>query len=66
MSRIGNKAIPVPKGVKVELRDHTVKTAGPKGELTWRYPDGIKVDFDSSAAMIRVSRERYGQRREML
>jgi large subunit ribosomal protein L6 len=57
MSRIGKKPIPVPKGVKVELRDHTVKTTGPKGELSWRYPDGVKVAFDSAASLIQVDRE---------
>ena len=57
MSRIGKKPIAVPKGVKVELRDRTVKTTGPKGELSWRYPEGIKVDFDSAAGQIKVERE---------
>ncbi len=56
MSRIGNKAIAVPKNVKVELRDHTVKTSGPKGELSWQYPDGVAVEFDASAGQIRVTR----------
>lgn len=55
MSRIGKKAIPVPAGVKVTLADHTVKTSGPKGELTWRYPDEIAVEYDSAANEIRIS-----------
>lgn len=56
MSRIGKKPIPVPSGVKVELTDHTVKTSGPKGELTWRHPDEIAVAYDASAGEIRVTR----------
>lgn len=56
MSRIGNKAIAVPKGVKVELRDKTVKTSGPKGELTWKFPEGVSVEYDAGASMIRVQR----------
>ena len=56
MSRIGKKPIPVPSVVKVELADHTVKTTGPKGELTWRHPDEIAVAYDASAAEIRVTR----------
>jgi len=56
MSRIGKKPIPVPSGVKVELGDHTVKTSGPKGQLSWRYPDGISVEYDPAASLIRVTR----------
>ena len=33
MSRIGNKPIPVPKGIKVEIRGNHVKVTGPKGAL---------------------------------
>lgn len=56
MSRIGKKPIPVPSGVKVDVRDHTVKVAGPKGELTWTCPDRIKVEHDTGKGEIRVSR----------
>jgi large subunit ribosomal protein L6 len=33
MSRIGNKIIPLPKGVTATLEGRTVKVKGPKGEL---------------------------------
>ena len=33
MSRIGNKPIPVPSGVKVDIQDSRVVVAGPKGKL---------------------------------
>jgi large subunit ribosomal protein L6 len=33
MSRIGKKAIPLPKGVTVTVEGNTVKVKGPKGEL---------------------------------
>ncbi len=33
MSRIGNKPIPVPKGIKVEIKGLHVKVTGPKGVL---------------------------------
>jgi len=56
MSRIGNKAVAVPKGVKVELRNSVVKTSGPKGELSWEYPQGISVEYDAGASLIRVQR----------
>jgi len=33
MSRIGNKPINVPKGVKVDIQDNHIKVTGPKGTL---------------------------------
>jgi len=56
MSRIGKKPVAVPSAVKVELKDHTIRTTGPKGTLSWRYPEGVEVTFDSAALQIRVTR----------
>jgi large subunit ribosomal protein L6 len=56
MSRIGNKAISVPKTVKVELRDHTVRAKGPKGELSWQFPPEVQVEYDSGAGLLKVTR----------
>lgn len=56
MSRIGKKPIPVPAGVQVAVSDNTVKAKGPKGELTWRFPDEITVQFDAGASLVRVGR----------
>ena len=33
MSRIGSKPIPVPKGIKVDIKGSNVKVTGPKGSL---------------------------------
>jgi large subunit ribosomal protein L6 len=57
MSRIGKKPIAVPSGVQVALSDHTIKTKGPKGELAWRYPDDVTVEYDAKANLIRVGRQ---------
>ncbi|HST05847.1 MAG TPA: 50S ribosomal protein L6 [Chloroflexia bacterium] len=45
MSRIGNKPIPLPKAVKVELNGSHLKVQGPKGTLeqTFRPEIGIEV-----------------------
>ncbi|MGQ9650006.1 MAG: 50S ribosomal protein L6 [Phycisphaerae bacterium] len=56
MSRIGKKPIPVPSGVQVIVKDHTVTTKGPKGELSWRFPEEITVQADSGAGLIVVGR----------
>ncbi len=65
MSRIGKKAITVPAGVKVEVRDHTVSAKGPKGELSWQFPAGVAVEVDS-AGLVRVNRERESPRHRAL
>lgn len=57
MSRIGKKPIPVPSGVKVAIRDALVNVTGPKGSLSWSHPDGVSVEHDEGAALIRVSRQ---------
>ena len=40
MSRVGNKPIPLPKGVKIAL-GNPLSVEGPKGKLTVPVPDGI-------------------------
>jgi len=42
MSRIGNKPIPIPAGVKVQLGEELV-VEGPKGRLTVPVPRGIQI-----------------------
>jgi large subunit ribosomal protein L6 len=42
MSRVGNKPIPLPKGVKVQIGD-TLRVEGPKGTLSVVVPPGVTV-----------------------
>jgi large subunit ribosomal protein L6 len=44
MSRIGNKLIPVPSGVKVQIRPDAVDVQGPKGKMTVPLPHGIHFE----------------------
>lgn len=55
MSRVGNKPIPLPKGVSVEVEGNAVRVKGPKGELAreTRPEITIKVDGD----VVRVERQ---------
>ena len=46
MSRVGKKPIPIPKGITVSLSTGKVTVKGPKGELTYEYPTGLKVEQD--------------------
>ena len=43
MSRVGNKPIPVPSGVKVSIGEQ-LKVQGPRGPLTVPVPAGIRVE----------------------
>ncbi len=42
MSRVGNKIIPLPKGVKIVIGDQ-MEVEGPKGKLTVPIPQGIQI-----------------------
>ena len=43
MSRIGRKAIPIPKGVTVEEQAGTVRVRGPKGQLAGKMPPAVAL-----------------------
>src|SRR6267143_2046446 len=44
MSRIGNKPIPVPAGVKVAMQGGKIDVQGPKGKLSFAIPLGITFE----------------------
>ncbi len=59
MSRIGKKPIEIPNGVDLSVDNKTVKVRGPKGELSWVYPDRINVSVNSGIVVV----ERIGDSR---
>lgn len=52
MSRIGKKAIPVPKNVTVTVDGRLVKVKGPKGELERRVHPEMAVALDNGAVVV--------------
>jgi large subunit ribosomal protein L6 len=44
MSRIGNKPIPLPQGVKIAVKGREVEVQGPKGKLNVGVPHGITFE----------------------
>jgi large subunit ribosomal protein L6 len=46
MSRIGKKPVSIPKGVTVQLQDHTVAVKGPKGELRRTLHEEMQVALE--------------------
>lgn len=45
MSRVGERPIIVPEGVKVQIEGNTFTVEGPKGKLTRKIPSEIKVEL---------------------
>ena len=43
MSRIGKKPIPLPQGVKFEVKGNTVVVQGPKGQVQTHLPAGVEL-----------------------
>ena len=58
MSKIGNKPIVIPEGVKVEVKDGYVNVSGPHGLLSVKIFDGLSVDVKDG--MIFVKKEKKG------
>ena len=58
MSRIGNKAISIPGGVKVEQKGRCIKVTGPLGELQMDCHPRIKVKIDDTEGKILVVNKR--------
>ena len=48
MSRVGRKVIPVPKDVKIQLKDGQVEVQGPKGKLSTPVPPGISFSLQGA------------------
>jgi large subunit ribosomal protein L6 len=59
MSRIGNKIIPVPSGVKVEIKTGSVEVQGPKGKMSVPVPSGIQFKQKDSTLVATRASEQY-------
>lgn len=56
MSRIGNKPVQVPTGVKIALADRTITVEGPLGKLQWEHRPEVAIAFDAETRVITVTR----------
>ncbi len=43
MSRIGKTPVPVPEGIKVEIKNNIITVSSNNGELTYNFQDGITI-----------------------
>ncbi len=58
MSRIGKLPVPLPSGVKCELKDAHIKLTGPKGTLEYTHRPEVDVVVESDQIVIGRSDER--------
>ncbi len=56
MSRIGNKPVDVPGGVKVSIAESTVTVEGPLGRLDLTHRPEVTVTYDENAKSVTVVR----------
>lgn len=52
LSRIGKAPITVPAGVQIKIQDGLMLVEGPKGKLSQKLTEGIKVSVDGSQAQV--------------
>jgi large subunit ribosomal protein L6 len=72
MSRIGKKAVAVPKGVTASVSGQKVSMKGPKGELSFTASDDIAVAMENGAVAVtprdesKPARSAWGMSRTMI
>ena len=59
MSRIGNKIIPLPSGVKVQLKPNVVEVQGPKGKMSVAVPLGVSFEQKDSTLVAKRETEEH-------
>lgn len=52
MSRIGNRKLRLPEGVKATVDNNTITVTGPKGELSYTFNKDIKVNVEENSITI--------------
>jgi large subunit ribosomal protein L6 len=52
MSRVGKVAVQVPSGVKLNIHEHTVRVSGKLGTLEHKFPEKIKLIYESDAVRL--------------
>ena len=57
MSRLGKKPVPVPDGVKVEIKGQDVRVEGPQGKLELTARPEVRSSYEADAKRIIVDRE---------
>jgi large subunit ribosomal protein L6 len=59
MSRIGNKIISLPSGVKVQIKTTAVEVQGPKGKMTVAVPRGVSFEQKDSTLVAKRENDQF-------
>ena len=59
MSRIGNKPIPLPSGVKIAVAADKIDVQGPKGKMTVAVPYGVSFEQKDGVLNVKRNAEEY-------
>jgi len=59
MSRIGNKIIPLPSGVKIQIKPTAVEVQGPKGKMNVNVPPGVSFEQKDSTLIAKRDGDQY-------
>ena len=62
MSRLGKKPIIIPGEVQIETTESILKIKGPKGEIEYQIPRGIKIEKNEQELQLLSSRRRKEER----
>ncbi|MBN1384944.1 MAG: 50S ribosomal protein L6 [Elusimicrobia bacterium] len=59
MSRVGNKPIPIPNNVKVNVKDNEISVSGPAGTLKRNFSPVISVTVDKNNIVVKRNSEEH-------
>src|ERR1700751_4650964 len=59
MSRIGNKPIPLPSGVKIAVATDKIDVQGPKGKMTLAVPQGISFEQKDGVLNVKPANDEH-------
>lgn len=55
MSRVGKQPVVLPNGIQADIKDNVVSMKGPKGSLSMKIANGIKVVNDSGKLVVSMT-----------
>ncbi len=55
MSRIGKEPVTIPEGVEIQLKDEVVSVKGPKGSLSQKLTNEIKIEINKQEKVLTVT-----------